>query len=154
MLALVLMVAAGPTASDDFHGWARFSRDQMLRGVSDTVEVATRGVEPGRRDLHVVMRLTRRGLRQTEVLWADSTTCPAVRATVRAMSDLSMPRVASPLERGSGIRMLDGIGYEFDGPTNWMNGRITLSSNIQTPLSGWVDARLAALAPCWKPAKS
>ena len=87
------------------------------------------------------------------VAWADSATCPAVRETVRAMSGLPVPRITSPYD-GRGVALiLDGVGYSFEGPASGSNGRIAFSSNAGTPLAAWVDARLAALQPCWSAAK-
>lgn len=152
MMVLAAMLAVAATG--EFNAWARFSRAPLLGRPSDQVEVATRGAEPGSHDLHLVMRLTRRTLRVVQVSWADSTTCPAVRTTVRAMSSLVVPRVTSPYDGRNTRLIIDGTAYGFEGPASGPNGRIAFSSNAGTPLAAWVDARLAALAPCWKPVES
>lgn len=161
MLIWAMLLAA----ASDIDAWAWFSREPALSPRSEKVEVETQGYEFGTKRLRYRMRLTRRNRDDMVSVWADSRECPAVRDTVRLIRTLPVPRIKSPgypRSTAAGRRVgadvivtgvLDGTTYSFDGLAGGPYERIAFSGNVGTPLAAWIDARLAALAPCWKAAK-
>lgn len=150
MLSLILLVAAVPEAPLA-NEWTRFERAGALSHVSETVAVATDGTS-GASVLEYKVRYTRTTLQGSETLWTNSRTCPAVREVLEGMRDLRMPRPAPyGIAAGSGEIVVDGIGYSLHAPSDFTNGQLTITSNIDSPLATWVDGAFAALKPCWSP---
>ena len=150
-----LMIAAAAPAAQDFHAWARFSRQPARARRSETVEIATAGVDAASGRLRFTMRLTQTRLDEPPfVATTDSTRCPSVAETVRAMRTLAVPRIAPPGDDvGDVVVVADGTTYSFEGPASGSNARLSFSTNVGTPLAAWIDARLTALASCWTPEK-
>jgi len=48
-----------------------------------------------------------------------------------------------------GSIILDGITYVLTTPTNFPDGKMTISSNEGSPLATWVNNAFKALEPCW-----
>ena len=151
--AAVAQATTAPTAPqphDAFaeSAWGFFSRVGALSRRREVVEIATDG-----RDgtvVHYKLRLT---FSRGETRWTNSRTCPAVRPVLASLRDLPTPRPAPP---GFGDDpkeiLMDGIGYELavpgaGDPTGMT--RLSISSNVQTPLARWVDAAFEQLASCW-----
>lgn len=132
--------------------WAQFSRSGALSHISEKVDIATgdRGAEE---DFRYILRLTKKSLDgNPQIAWADSATCPAVRSIISNMRDLKMPSPA-PYGLKDQLRPLtvDGTGYSLTAPSSDRMGKLTISSNIGSPLASWIDASFEQLKPCWKP---
>jgi hypothetical protein len=151
MLLFALTVASAQAALPE--PWAQFSRSGSLNHTTETVGIFTGERTDG--EFHYRLRLTTKMLGQEpETKWADSQTCPEVRSVITSMRDIEMP---SPAPYGVGQPRsitLDGIQYELTAPSSFNMGKLTLSSNVGSPLASWIDAGFAQLAPCWKTAAS
>jgi hypothetical protein len=155
MIPLLLMLAAdsGPPP------WAEFSRSGALSHVMDKVTIDR---DPASTPDHYVYRLVytrtsfvRRDRHRTSVSTTDSRSCSAAGPLVVSMRSLTMPRPApygTEDDRNIAI-VMDGVGYSLRAPSNFTQGTITITSNVQSPLATWVDKAFTDLAPCWKQEK-
>ncbi len=152
MLAVLLaFFVNGPVLPDLPRQWAQFSRSGSLNHVSEIIDIATgdRGKDA---EFRYILRRTKNSLKaEPEVAWADSATCPAVRSVIASMRKIQVPSPAPyGLENQSAAITLDGTGYSLTAPSSDNMGRLTISSNIGTPLAAWVDTSLKQLETCWK----
>jgi hypothetical protein len=151
MLPVIFVLLQSAAQPELPRQWAQFSRSGALSHVSETVDIATadRG---NSRAFRYTLRLTRARLgAEPTVTWADSASCPAVQPVIAGMRDIRMPTPA-PYGVPGGEAMtltLDGARYTLAAPSSDNMGRLTISSNIGSPLAAWVDAALQQLAPCW-----
>lgn len=145
MIPLLLALAAQSSALD----WAEFSRAGALSHVREMVEVRTaRSEAPNRMEYELIY--TRESLQTKEIFSTTSVACPAVRTVIVSMRALPMPRPAPyGVEGDSGELVLDGTTYTLSVPTDFTAGRMTISSNVDSPLAIWVDGAFTALKPCW-----
>ena len=146
----LLAVAASPPPLPGT--WATFTREGALSHQAITVEAATDGVDPGSKRLEYKLRRTERSLDSVEVKWANSRRCPAIRPVLAGMRDLAPPRLSPPgIGDGPTEVILDGVFYSLSAPAGYggAEARVTVSSNVGTPLAAWVDKSLAALDRCW-----
>jgi hypothetical protein len=155
MLLLVLANGAGQPDLPDLPNlprqWAQFSRAGALSHVSETVDIAT-GDTAGSRTFRYTLRFTRRrGDGKPEISWADSATCPAIQAVIADMPNIKMP---SPAPYGLPDQPLtitvDGTLYALSAPSSDNMGRLSISSNIGSPLAAWIDSAFPKLEPCWQ----
>jgi hypothetical protein len=145
LISIFLALAAQSSALD----WAEFSRAGALSHTRETIAVRTaRGEPPNRVEYQLIY--TREHLGTSETFSTSSVTCPAARKVILSMRELTMPRPA-PYGAGgdSGSIVLDGTTYVLSAPTNYPAGRMTISSNIGSPLARWVNHAFRALEPCW-----
>jgi hypothetical protein len=152
MLTLLLVLATAAAQPDLPRQWAQFSRAGALSHVRETVDIAT-GNRSGSKEFPYTLRFTIRRLDGIpEISWADSTTCPAIPALMADMPNIKMP---SPAPYGLPDQPLmitvDGATYTLSAPSSDSMGRLTISSNVGSPLAAWVDAAFVKLKPCWKP---
>ena len=154
MLSVLILLSAAVAGTPLPMQWAQFSRSPALRGVSETVDVAT-GNRTGN-DFSYKLRLTiyaRQG--EPSVKWTDSAACPAARAVIASMTSIKMPTPAPyGVPGGSQFITVDGTQYFLTAPSSDNMGTMTISSNVGSPLAAWVDSSLKQLAPCWKMAAS
>lgn len=132
--------------------WAQFRRSGH---ISETVDITT-GDRKGDPEFPYRLRYTRSFLQGApEIKWADSATCPAIRTIVMSMRSIKMP---SPAPYGVSTQSmtltLDGTLYSFAAPSSDNMGKVTISSNVGSPVAAWIDASLKQLAPCWATAAS
>lgn len=150
MLSLVIALLQSSVQPELPRQWGQFSRSGALSHVSETVDIATaaRGNSP---DFRYTLRFTKIRLGKTvTIAWADSANCPAVRTVIASMRDIKMPTPAPPGVSGEAITItLDGAGYSLSAPSSDNMGRLTIRSNIGSPLAAWIDASLQQLEPCW-----
>lgn len=148
MTPVVLWLAALANPSVELGpAWAEFSRSPALKREKTTVEIGTLGFDRARGELRFWLRRTVSRHGKEQVMWADSGTCPALRAALAAMRDLPVSRFAPPgFSRGRSI-IMDGIGYSLRSYSD--EGSLTMNTNVGTPLASWVDNTLQALSPCW-----
>jgi len=155
MLAVLLALVNGPVLPELPRQWAQFSRSGSLNHVSETIDIATgdRGEDA---EFRYILRRTKNSLNaEPEIAWADSATCPAVRSVIASMRKIQVPSPAPyGLEGESTAITLDGTGYSLTAPSSDNMGKLTISSNIGTPLAAWVDTPLKQLETCWKTAAS
>ncbi|MGR6329529.1 hypothetical protein ACU5AX_10725 [Sphingomonas sp. XXL09] len=157
MLIAMMVQAAVPNAAGFDHPWLRIGRSPALSGPSEEVVVVrtTVGDVAGRHPIDR-LRLIRRnrggGHVATHTFLTDSRACPAAARLPADVEAMPMPHAVSP-DSPTDI-VLDGVGYSVTVEASYgdMGGLTTFESNLDTPLAAWVDTRLAALAPCWKPA--
>ncbi len=151
MLTVLLASVISAAPSDLPRSWAQFSRSGALNHVSETVDIAT-GDKGKDAEFRYVLRRTKLTLSaEPEVAWADSETCPAVRSVIVAMRGIQMPSPAPyGLPDGSAVITLDGTGYSLTAPSSDNMGKLTISSNIGSPLASWVDTSLKQLESCWR----
>lgn len=145
MIPLLLALAAQPSALD----WAEFSRAGALSHVRETIEVRTaRSEAPNRMEYELTY--TRERFRGKETFSTTSIKCPAVRSVIISMRGLTMPRPAPyGVEGDSGEIVLDGTTYTLSAPTDFTAGKMTISSNEDSPLATWVNNAFKTLEPCW-----
>lgn len=146
MLPLMLALVAG----FDQTPWAHFSRTPYLRGEAETVEIGSDNRDRAA-GFSFMLKLTRqkRGA-QPVTLWADSTSCPAIRPIVAGMAKLTMPQPAPVgMPGASQTVIVDGTEYELSAPSTDVMGALTIKSNEGSPLSAWVDDALKKLDRCW-----
>jgi hypothetical protein len=150
MLLFLLALVDGGAQSELPRQWAQFSRSGALSHVSEIVDVAT-GDRGNTSEFRYILRFTKRSLsRDAEVTWADSATCPAVRSVIDGMRNLKMPSPAPyGLPNQSMTLTLDGTAYSLTAPSSDNMGKLTISSNIGSPLARWIDASLKQLETCW-----
>lgn len=141
----MLALAAQGAAPD----WAAFGRAGALSHVTERVKVRTaRPAIPNRVEYELIY--TRDGVEKREIFSASSSACPAVRAVLASMRDLTMPRPAPYGVAGeSDAIVLDGTTYTLSVPTDFPSGRMTISSSQGSPLAAWIDNAFKALEPCW-----
>jgi hypothetical protein len=150
MLAFLLAFMNSAAQPELPRQWAQFSRSGALSHVSETVDVATgdKGTNP---DFRYILRLTKRSLgADPQIAWADSATCPAVRSVIAGMRNIRMPS-AAPYGLPGETRSitLDGTLSSLTAPSSDNMGKLTISSNIGSPLASWIGASLKQLEPCW-----
>jgi len=145
MIPLFLALAAQPSGLD----WAEFSRAGALNRVRETIEVKTaRSKAPNR--LEYEMIYTRDNMQGKETFSTTSIKCPAVRSVIISMRGLTMPRPAPyGIEGDSREIVVDGSTYTLIAPTDFTAGRMTISSNEESPLAAWVNNAFKILEPCW-----
>jgi len=156
MLPLLLMMADVPAQAPLPRQWGQFSRARSLNRVKETVDIAS-GDSPRGGPFAYRLRLTRQVPthhgrdRATQVQWADSATCPAIRPAMAAMVGITMPRPAPNGVPGEQTTIvLDGAIYTLNVPSSDPAGEMTITANIGSSLAAWVDQSLEALAPCWR----
>jgi hypothetical protein len=150
MLPLLLVLLESAVQPELPRQWARFSRSGALSHVSETVDIAT-GDRSDQAEFHYKLRLTKRSLGAgLEVRWAESKTCPAVRSVIVSMRDIKIPSPAPyGLPDQSMSITMDGTGYSLTAPSSDNMGKLTISSNVGSPLASWVDASFKLLETCW-----
>jgi hypothetical protein len=155
MLTFLLAFLEGAAQSELPRQWAQFSRSGALSHVSEIVDIAT-GDRGNSVQFRYVLRFTKRSLKaKAEIAWADSTTCPAVRSIIESMQKIKMPSPAPyGLPDQSMTLTLDGTAYSLTAPSSDNMGKLTISSNVGTPLAHWIDASFKRLATCWTKAAS
>jgi hypothetical protein len=151
MLILLFVLADGASQTELPRQWAQFSRAGALSHVSETVDIAT-GDRAGSKEFPYTLRFTRRRLDAIpEIRWADSATCPAIRTVIADMPNIRMP---APAPYGLPDQPLtitmDGARYALSAPSSDNMGRMSLSSNVGSPLAVWIDAAFEKLKPCWQ----
>lgn len=148
MFSIVLAAAVAQTPLP--RQWAQFSRSGALSRVSETVDIAT-GEGKGTAQFPYKLRLTRSSPEgKIEIKWAESTTCPTVRSVIASMHDIAMPLPAPYGVPGESTEIIvDGAGYFLTAPSSYIMGKMTLTSNVGSPLAKWIDTALEQLAPCW-----
>lgn len=155
MLSVFLALAASVAQAPLPLQWAQFGRSGALSGVTETVDVAT-GKRKGEADFPYRLRFTKTlSGGAPQVRWAESAACPAVRAVIASMRNIKMPSPAPyGMPGGSMEVIVDGTGYFITAPSSDIGGKLTISSNIGSPLALWIDASFKRLAPCWTTADS
>ncbi len=148
MMLAMLLAAAAPTDPIP-RQWAEFARAGALSHVRETVSIGTadRGDE---NVLHYRLRYIRQTLGAPPVVrWADSRSCPQMRTMLQDMARLTMP-VPTPYGLSDEISpiTLDRTLYSLTAPSSF-GGKVTIDSNVDTPLARWVDRSFERLAPCW-----
>lgn len=158
MLPLLLMMADVSAPAPLPQQWGRFSRAVWASRVRETVDVAT-GELGKNKPFAYRLRLTRQvpshhgRARETQVQWADSASCPAIRPVMESMVHIAMPQPAPPGVPGEQTSIvLDGAVYTLNAPSSDEAGEMTISSSRGSALATWVDRSLDVLAPCWKAA--
>ena len=69
------------------------------------------------------------------------------------MRTIQMPSPAPyGLPAESAAITLNGTGYSLTAPSSDNMGKLTISSNIGSPLASWVDTSLKQLGSCWRTA--
>ncbi len=150
MILAALLVAAQAELPALPNAWARFERSGALTRMGETVEIASDGFDAGSKAIEYKLRLTRTVRGDTETFWANSRSCPAIRPLLIAMRDIEMPRPAPYGIKGEESELvLDGAKYLLHAPSNFSMGDLTITSNVLSPLSRWVDRALTALDRCW-----
>ena len=153
----LLVVMADIAPPDAFpSSWAQFSRSRSLIFVTEDVDIAL--AERGSNTTYRYrLRLTRRTLNGVpQVRYADSVKCPAIQNVITSMKSLKMPAPA-PYGWWDGpgrVIMEDGIRYSLSAPASDINGEMTISANMGSPLAAWVDSSLNKLELCWTNAPS
>lgn len=94
--------------------------------------------------------------RSTElVTWTDTRHCPAARAALESLATIEPPPVSVPGygPRAPASSVQDGAAYALEAATGapYSDGRVTITSNVGTPLARWIDTTLAATEACWSP---
>lgn len=132
------------------HIWAEFGREGALSRVAEIVEIATDS-RLGMKPFPYTLRFTRKsGGDIMETRWTDARKCPVVQKVIHGMRDVPMPFPAPYGSPDVSLRVaMDGTGYYLKSPSSYSMGTITLTSNVNTPLSKWVDAAFRQLAACW-----
>jgi hypothetical protein len=128
--------------------WGHFARSGTLSHLDEQVSIANDSTENNQFEFK--LRYTRTSLNDKEILWANSRTCPAIKPLLRSMRDIQMPKPQPfGIDDMDAEITLDGAGYVLDVPSNFANGRLTISSNVGSPLATWIDGALKALDRCW-----
>lgn len=147
-----LLVSAASTDVFADRAWGQFLRSGALSHHVEIVDIAVDGKSAGQ--LEYRLRLTDQKFGSpARVSWADSRTCPAVRVVLTRLRALSPPVIVPPgFPPEPSEVLVDGTGYKLTVPVADSVGqsRLTWTSNIGTPLAGWVDNSLKSLEPCWK----
>lgn len=148
MLMPLLLAAAAPLPN----AWAWFERAGALSHIVERVYIATAGADPATHRLEYRVRLLRIDLRGRTQRRIESRTCPAIRPMLASLRDLPMPKPA-PYGVGEDNRdiVVDGTAYLLHVPSTFSNGGLTITSNVGSPLAGWVDGALKTLAACPSP---
>jgi hypothetical protein len=151
MLPILLVLAEVAAQAPLDRQWAQFSRAGALSHVREVVEIAT-GHQKGSTGFPYKLRFTRRTLDgNLEVKWTDSATCPAAPSVIASMQNIKMPSLAPyGVSSESMVITLDGTGYSLTAPSSDNMGKITISSNVGSPLAAWIDATFKKLESCWK----
>jgi hypothetical protein len=151
MLSLLLALQVAPAPPELPRQWAQFSRAGALSHVRETVDIAT-GPRSEARAFRYTLRFTRqRGDAAPVTSWTDSATCPAVRAVIADMPNIKMPQPAPyGLSDGPLSVTMDGTRYALSAPSSDNMGRVSISSNVGSPLAAWVDTAFEKLKPCWQ----
>lgn len=97
----------------------------------------------------------RNGEKRGQPYYTDTLYCPQALRALQQLSDLPGPQPGLVgLEKNPPKEIIvDGTGYRLSVATAlpYLQGHMTLSSNIGTPLAQWVDEALKTLEPCWRP---
>lgn len=86
--------------------------------------------------------------------WADSRTCPALRAAVAGMASLEPISPDPPISGKDDLHIVvDGTRYTLQGTGRYSSGasgRFSMSGNVDSPLAAWTQQLERDLASCWK----
>jgi len=97
----------------------------------------------------------RNGEDEGQPSYTDTIYCPEALRSLKRLTDLPgpQPAVVGMEKEPSGESIRDGVAYRLSVETAlpYSDGRMTLSSNVDTPLAQWVDEALKTLQPCWRP---
>jgi hypothetical protein len=146
-LLLLLAAAASPIPSHLTTPWLEFSREPANASARTEIELGTIGFDPRRKQLELWARRTVRDRSGEHVAWADSRTCPEMRAILARLRNVPVPRFA-PLGVSAGPQLtVDGIGYSIRTYSD--EGFLEAETNIGTPLAGWIEQSLDRLEGCW-----
>lgn len=159
MLPLLLIFAQAPVQDPLPGQWAQFSRAAAFNRLREAVDI-TSGEQQSGAPAAYRLRFTRQVPTnhgrdyKTQVQWADSASCPAIRPVMAAMVDITMPHPAPYGVPGQEMAIvLDGPTYRLTVPSSDAGGEMAISSSSGSPLAAWVDHPLEVLAPCWKAAR-
>lgn len=150
----IALLAAAALSSDpnDAAGFAQFVRSQSLIYITETVDISIDRSERANPLQYKIRYRWRQQMNSKQIdVDSDSRDCPAIRQIVATMAKIPMPQPAPVLDsEPSGPPMLDGNYYELRVPSSF-KGRVSITSNVGTPLAVWVDDALTALRPCVPP---
>lgn len=153
MSALVaVFVSLAPIPVELGPAWASFTRAPANRLMRTEVDVGTLGFDSARNRPNFWLRRTIvRGVQhKEEVTWTDTESCAPARPLIASMRDIPVPKLA-PVGSSKGPPIvLDGIAYSLR--TDSDQGKLTMDTNIGTPLAGWIENALKVLDSCWTPA--
>src|SRR3954454_6172242 len=149
-LALYLSAAAAG-AEPSREPWATVSKDPARVREKTVLSFGTLGVARNRpfELAYYAKRTVRRREEAAHVQWADSSSCPGLKAALAGLADLSPPRIDvpgfPPAKGGTdeGV-VIDGVIYTLK------LDRLSFSTNIGSGLAQWTEKTLRALEPCWR----
>lgn len=84
--------------------------------------------------------------------WADGKRCPGVGRVVQALADLPPVKPRLPFDGNDGEIITDGIGVTLDVESSYgsfYGTRLTISTNLGTPLADFAATLRRELEPCW-----
>lgn len=150
MIALVL-IAAAQAVSMDSPPLLSFSAHPELRQVTTQVDVGFLATKSSPKHYWFRKTVKPDNGQVVEVRWADTRTCAAGRSVLEDLAKMEPPRPHIWGLDGDDdiIVTADGITYRLDTETTLPNGRMTVRTNIGTPLARWMDAAFAKLEGCW-----
>lgn len=87
-----------------------------------------------------------------KIRWADSRSCPSMRAVIDAMRNVGGMQLAPPGGGDDTIVTADGTLYTLEAPGRYeggYTGTLRISANVRTPLATWAERLQSDLADCW-----
>ena len=151
LLAMPVPTADPPPRPPQAVGF-RFSRAGSFDG-SVAIEVSRTFGQP--MILHFRRELAKRG-GPAQIDHADSASCPGSAAALAAAEKLPMPIPDVPgFGAESTTIIMDGANYRLEAygvHRDGQSGRLSIESNVGSPLALWMDEMFETLEPCWRPA--
>lgn len=151
MFIALLIAAALTSEPNKVPGFAQFQRSRSLIYITETVDISAYRDERLNLEYKVRYHWSQQlSPRHIEAV-VKSTDCPAIRQIVTTMAKLQMPQPLPIVDSKLPPTIMDGNYYELTAPSSFSNGRLSITSNVGTPLATWVEDALAALQPCLPP---
>ena len=150
MLVSTLLALTFSTA--DPQPFLTFSRAASSLG-STQVEIGVLRSDAGQ---HYWLRQVHQQDGETRISWTDTQQCGTAQNVVARAAAIEPPQVQLPgfpvTPDRSMLLTLDAVQYSFESGAHYagnISSRISFTSNVNTPLSRFVETSLDALEECW-----
>ncbi|MFD1788178.1 hypothetical protein ACFSC3_11395 [Sphingomonas floccifaciens] len=152
MLTILALAAASAVqaAPSDRPTWATLTYGEALRRGEEIVYGFGNSADRTPQTVWVRRTRTVDGVKTTD--WADGKRCPGVGRVIQAFADLPPVKPRLPFDGNDGEIILDGISVTLDVESSYGSAygtRLTISTNVGTPLAAFAAKVRSELASCW-----
>ncbi|WP_294288740.1 hypothetical protein [uncultured Sphingomonas sp.] len=152
MLTILALAAtlATQAAPSDRPTWATLTYREALRRDEQTVYGFGRSRDPAPHAAWIRRIRTVAGVQMVD--WADGKRCSNVGRVIQAFADLPPVKPRLPFDGNDGEIVMDGMSVTLDVESSYGSAygtRLTLKTNVGTPLADFAAKLRTELEPCW-----